>query len=99
MKMRMVQSRAGMKVIMVVHHGLGPTGFIIQPRSSLVGWGRQKMRDERELHRFPSTHRVQSHVAVNCSVMNKTEAHSSLRGELTLNLLGTCSLGEGIPKA
>lgn len=37
MKMRMVQSREGMKVMMVVHQGFGPTGFISQPRSSLVG--------------------------------------------------------------
>ncbi|TNN51005.1 hypothetical protein EYF80_038807 [Liparis tanakae] len=39
MKMRMVQSRAGRKVTMVVHQGFGPTGFMSQPRSSLVGWG------------------------------------------------------------
>ena len=37
MKMRMVQSRAGMTVTIVVHQGLGPTGLIHHPRSSLVG--------------------------------------------------------------
>lgn len=42
MKMRMVQRSAGMQVIMVVHHGLGPKGLISQPRSSLVGWGKSQ---------------------------------------------------------
>ena len=49
MKMRMVQSREGMKVMMVVHQGFGPTGFISQPRSSLVGCGGQDEEGKNQL--------------------------------------------------
>lgn len=38
MKMRMVQRRAGITVMIQVHQGFGPTGLINQPRSSRVGY-------------------------------------------------------------
>lgn len=37
-KIRIVQSRAGITAAITVHQGLGPKGVINQPRSSLVGY-------------------------------------------------------------
>lgn len=37
MKIKIVQSKAGIIAAMIVHHGFGPKGVTNQPRSSLVG--------------------------------------------------------------
>lgn len=42
-KMRMVQSKAGITAAITVHHGFGPTGVTNQPRSSRVGWENKRM--------------------------------------------------------
>ena len=36
-KIRIVQSKAGIIAAITVHHGFGPKGVTNQPRSSLVG--------------------------------------------------------------
>jgi len=49
-KIRIVQSRAGITAAITVHQGLGPKGVINHPRSSLVGYKKKVMHGQSELY-------------------------------------------------